>query len=80
MGKIISPPKAPDIVLLDSPQAAAAQPVDKPAAPTPPTPEEQRKADLLKRNRGVLGTIQTGFRGLLDLAADAPKKKTLLGE
>lgn len=48
------------------------------------TPEEEGNArrveTLLRRERGRLGTILTGFRGVLGLSNDAPQRKTLLGE
>lgn len=40
---------------------------------------EARSAGLLDRRRGVLGTVLTGFRGLLNQGANAARK-TLLGE
>ncbi len=36
--------------------------------------------DLLRRGRGISGTIQTGFRGLLSANDLIPARKTLLGE
>ncbi len=56
-----------------------------PSAPTPqPTPEQQisesRRKNLLARDRGHFGTVQTGFRGLLGLASSYGQRKTLLGE
>ena len=52
--------------------------------PTEPTPEEQaaetRRRNLLNRDRGRFGTVQTGFRGLLSLASNLGQRKTLLGE
>ena len=42
---------------------------------------EIRAQNLLKRNRGVLGTIVSGFRGVLNTKNDLiPQRKTLLGE
>lgn len=59
-------------------------PYTPPAEPPPPDPEataaENRRAGLLRRNRGRFGTVQTSFRGLLGLAADGGQRKTLLGE
>jgi hypothetical protein len=46
----------------------------------PTTPEQARTQSLLQRNRGIFGTVQTSFRGLLDLANPASGRKTLLGE
>ena len=57
------------------------------ATPSPsasPTPEqvatETRRSNLLGRDRGYFGTVQTGFRGLLSLASTLRQRKTLLGE
>lgn len=45
------------------------------------TSAQQRAASLLARDRGRLGTIQTSFRGLLDLVGqNKQQRKTLLGE
>jgi hypothetical protein len=42
---------------------------------------EARTENLLRRSRGRLGTILTGFRGFLDSNKDqSTKRKTLLGE
>jgi hypothetical protein len=50
---------------------------------TAPTSEEAkaeaRNAGLLDRRRGILGTVLTGFRGILAQGAGAARK-TLLGE
>ena len=64
-----------------------------PASPTTPTVEvvpvktdeeistEARTENLLRRSRGRLGTILTGFRGFLDSSKDkSSERKTLLGE
>lgn len=52
-------------------------------APAVPTDDETkgaaRSAGLLDRRRGVLGTVLTGFRGLLNQGVTAARK-TLLGE
>ncbi len=85
MGSLTSKPKSlpvPQIYYPPAPTSAPATPV------TPaPTPEEmaaeQRRKNLLGRDRGRFGTVQTGFRGLLDLVSfgqDKSKRKTLLGE
>lgn len=44
------------------------------------TPSEIRTNSLLSRDRSRFGTILTSFRGLLDLAGNNNKRKTLLGE
>ena len=42
---------------------------------------EARTENLLRRSRGRLGTILTGFRGFLDASKDqSSERKTLLGE
>jgi hypothetical protein len=41
---------------------------------------DARRRDLLNRDRGIFGTIQTGFRGLLGMATQNKIRKTLLGE
>lgn len=88
MGSLTSRPKTPA-----SPQVVyVPAPVTNPSAPSapPPTPAstpvadpeteaKTRAASLLLRDRGVFGTILTGFRGLLSPAA-AASRKTLLGE
>lgn len=54
------------------------------AGSAPQTPEQQadetRRRDLLSRDRGFFGTVQTGFRGLLGMATENNSRKTLLGE
>ena len=89
MGRLISPPKpsAPQqVVYVPAPPAAA--PATAPAAsaaaePPEPTDAEasvERAENLLRRNRSRLGTVLTGFRGVLDQNALAAPRKTLLGE
>jgi hypothetical protein len=52
--------------------------------PTGPTVEQQatdaRRKSLLGRDRGLFGTVQTGFRGLLNIGDPYTPRKTLLGE
>lgn len=43
-------------------------------------PDQTRIAGLMKRRRGRLGTIRTGFRGILSPSALRPQRKSLLGE
>ncbi|MBF0246707.1 MAG: hypothetical protein HQL36_01325 [Alphaproteobacteria bacterium] len=69
MGGIFSSPSMPAI--------AAPAPIEDTTA------EEEKKARLEgieRRRRGRAGTIHTSERGLLQSAADKPKKKDLLGE
>lgn len=41
---------------------------------------EVRIENLLRRGRGLSGTVLTGCRGLLSLNGNTPQRKTLLGE
>ncbi len=87
MGNITNKPKAPAQVVY-VPQPVYQTPTetsnnnnntggDNPA----PTVAEQREKSLLSRNRSRLGTILTGFRGLLaPLSNENSQRKTLLGE
>jgi len=49
-----------------------------------PTPAEAKSESLLRRSRGRLSTVFTGFRGLLteanQLQGNSAGRKTLLGE
>lgn len=47
---------------------------------TPLTPEQQREKTLLSRSRSRIGTILTGFRGILAPSETQDQRKTLLGE
>ena len=58
-------------------------------APLPPAPplddseeiDRRRRLELLaRRRRGRAETVATSLKGLLRLAADAPQRKSLLGE
>lgn len=71
-------PKAPQIIYYTPP----ALPVD-----TGPGEEEkteavnkEREQNLLRRARGTLGTVMTGFRGLLAQSDPSGQRKSLLGE
>ncbi len=44
------------------------------------TPEAQREKTLLSRSRSRIGTILTGFRGILAPSESQNQRKTLLGE
>jgi hypothetical protein len=89
MGSLTSKPKTPAIAapapvqsFVAAPVVAAPVPVTQNPASPPlvATPEEVRTASLLSRDRGRFGTILTSFRGFLGQTAQAPKRKTLLGE
>jgi len=61
-------------------------PKPPPLPPPPPLPDpdaderQRRLAAIERRRRGRAGTIATSERGLLALAIDAPRRKSLLGE
>ena len=87
MGSMTSRPKLPPVqqpMFISVPTSMPA-----PATPMPPAaqeygaandnPAKQRAASLLNRDRGRLGTIMTGFRGLLS-SGNGIGRKTLLGE
>jgi hypothetical protein len=42
--------------------------------------QAQREKNLLRRDRGLGGTVQTGVKGLLAQSASVAPKKTLLGQ
>jgi hypothetical protein len=83
MGSLSSRPTVPA-----APQSIAQPITQAPATPVIAAPtidavaEEsaRRTQSLLRRNRGITGTIQTGFRGLLAQSENTTQRKTLLGE
>ena len=86
MGDITDRPKAPKQQVVYVPQYAYTPPSqtdgttnDNDNADTP-TPEQQREKNLLSRSRSRLGTILTGFRGILAPMESDSQRKTLLGE
>ncbi len=68
---------------VNQPQYIYQSPSSQDSSPVP-TPEqaagETRRSNLLGRDRGYFGNVQTGFRGLLSLASTLGQRKTLLGE
>ena len=78
MGNVKNAPKAPATQIVYVPQ-----PVYNTPAPTDTDTSEavgqQREKNLLSRNRSRLGTILTGFRGILTPVGD-DQRNTLLGE
>jgi len=84
MGSLGSRPQAPS---QPPPVAFTPPPVNIPppnnvesAEASEQSQSEARAENLLQRNRGRLGTIRTGFRGLLTSTNNASGRKTLLGE
>jgi hypothetical protein len=76
-------PAAPQIISQPITQTPAAPVTPLVAAPAiDPVAQEsaRRTQSLLRRNRGITGTIQSGFRGLLAQSENAAQRKTLLGE
>jgi len=96
MGSLTSRPKSvpiPQTVYVPNPQNVSQNvsqnvtiPTKAPSSisPTEPSAEDaiqkRREDNLLRRDRGRSGTVQTGFRGILNAVDAASKKKTLLGE
>ena len=84
MGSVSARPKAPptQVVYYTAPAPSPSTP-----APTPQETEaekqqviqKEREQNLLRRSRGTLGTVLTGFRGILSLNQN-DGRKTLLGE
>ncbi len=63
---------------------SAPSPAPLPSAPPAESDDEierKRRVELLaRRRRGRADTVATSLKGLLRLAADAPQRKSLLGE
>lgn len=75
MGSIISKPKAAAApVVTTTPQGPTAEEIAAEEAKT-------RTENILRRARSAMGTVVTGFRGVLSDKADLqPQRKSLLGE
>lgn len=88
MGDITGRPKAPAQQVVYVPQyvytntPSTGTNVDSEGADDPATmtPEQQRENNLLSRSRSRVGTILTGFRGILSPSDTQGQRKTLLGE
>ena len=94
MGDIKGRPKAPSSQIVYVPQYVYQSPVStetgtktnsgstSSSADTPavPTTAQQREKNLLGRSRSRIGTILTGFRGILAPKDTDAQRKTLLGE
>jgi hypothetical protein len=85
MGSLASRPKAPSapqVVYIPQPVYTSAPPPAGSNTPAP-TPKENaaqaRTQNLLQRNRGIFGTVLTGFRGFLNQSQNNTRK-SLLGE
>ena len=76
MGKLVKTPKAP------AQPVVAVEPVTT-VTNTGPTEEEKaatRAEEILRRSRSRLGTVLTGFQGVLTQNETTAARKTLLGE
>lgn len=92
MGDITGRPKAPSQQVVYVPQYVYQTPStgtgnnigsgndDTENVPETPTQAEQREKNLLSRSRSRIGTIITGFRGILAPLENNSQRKTLLGE
>lgn len=89
MGSLTKRPKipkqvmpAPTIQYLPAPAPSESTPSSQEQATEEERRAEARKESLLRRTRGRLGTVFTGFRGLLNPndGAEAQGRKSLLGE
>ena len=91
MGDIKGRPKAPSSQIVYVPQYVAQTPAPSGSGgetnsgtatntPEVQTPAQQREKNLLGRSRSRIGTILTGFRGILAPKDSETQRKTLLGE
>lgn len=88
MGSIVARPKKPKTVTKKTSASTATTATSGTSGTTSDTtslaeatdPVKARVETVLRRNRGVLGNVLTGFRGVLDSQSARPQRKTLLGE
>lgn len=93
MGDIKGRPKAPSTQVVYVPQYVYETPSSSGGSSSPggstdgstdtpdtQTPAQQREKNLLSRTRSRIGTILTGFRGILAPSETSAQRKTLLGE
>lgn len=84
MGDITGRPKAPSQQVVYVPQYVYQDATSSGGTsgenPKTPTASEQREKNLLDRSRSRLGTILTGFTGILSPKDNDGQRKTLLGE
>ncbi len=87
MGDITGRPKAPSQQVVYVPQyvytntpSTGTDTNNNEDNPATLTPEQQREKNLLSRSRSRVGTILTGFRGILSPSETQGQRKTLLGE
>ena len=85
MGSISGRAKAPSqpvqqIVYVPTPDTPATTTTPTETQPTAEETLQQRAENVLRRSRSQLGTILTGFKGVLEQNDLAASRKTLLGE
>lgn len=92
MGSIVARPKKPKIATSTTTSPTTTSPGAGSGTGTttgattgtttsePTDPVKARVENVLRRNRGLLGNVLTGFRGVLDSQSARPQRKTLLGE
>lgn len=85
MGNITDKPKAPSPQVIYMPQtsyepASGNSGSNDNTSGATPSAAEMREKSLLSRSRSKIGTIMTGFRGLLTPLTGDAQRKTLLGE
>ncbi|MBI1326007.1 MAG: hypothetical protein GC136_00015 [Alphaproteobacteria bacterium] len=77
-------PVVPPTTIIYTPPAAMPLTPSMPSGPSDAEiaaeKDKLRAEKIIKRSRSQLGTILTGFRGLLEGGASMPSRKTLLGE
>lgn len=82
----VTSPSATDTTSAASSSSTSSASTDTAATDTASAPSEDeaqaaaRVQGLLQRNRGIFGTVLTGFKGLLSPSDAVPHRKTLLGE
>lgn len=82
MSSVTPRPKAPQVVYYQPTPAAAPPPADTgpSEAEKAETINKEREKNLLRRARGTIGTVLSGFRGLLSASEQSGQRKSLLGE
>lgn len=85
MGSLVSRPKVPKYTppvqtVYVPATTTSTQSTGSDSGNAGPSDSDLRSQSLLSRDRGRLGTIETGFRGLLGLSNNEDQRKTLLGQ
>jgi hypothetical protein len=85
MGSITGSAKAPSqpvqqVIYVPAPDTSSLSTGATTAQPTEEETLQQRAENVLRRSRSQLGTILTGFKGVLEQNNLVAPRKTLLGE